>query len=114
MQVVLKSDPLTTYTSNHTTTVGFATINRDGPAATTVELPVGTTRADIQSISVRRVPVGTSGSDASLTVTDLDRAFFLGSHYLPRPSFAQWHGTHTLTVAELWPPAADRPGGTSG
>ena len=44
VQVVLKSDPLTTYTSNHNPTVGFATINRDGPAATTVELPVGTTR----------------------------------------------------------------------
>jgi hypothetical protein len=102
VDVTLKGDP-TTYTSNH----GLAalTVNRDGPSATTVELPVGTTAADVASISVRRVPNGTDNG-ASLTVTDLRRAFFLGGSYLPRPSFAQWQGSVTLTAdsptAELW------------
>jgi len=91
-------DDHTTYTSNHGNT--FLTVNRDDPAATTVELPTGTTPADIASISVSRVvvpPVADTG--ASLTVTDVQRAFFLGSTYLPRPSFLQWHGSLTLTTA---------------
>jgi hypothetical protein len=102
VDVTLKGDP-TTYTSNH----GLAalTVNRDGPSATTVELPVGTTASDVAAISVRRVPNGTDNG-ASLTVTDLRRAFFLGSSYLPRPSFAQWQGSVTLTAdsptAKLW------------
>jgi hypothetical protein len=33
-----------------------------------------------------------------LTVTDVQRAFFLGSTYLPRPSFLHWHGSLTLTA----------------
>src|SRR5262249_38695018 len=93
----------TTYTSNH----GIApwTINRNGPAATTVELPVGTTAADVAAISVRRVPIG-ADNGASLTVTDLDRAFLLNGAYLPRASFAQWHGSVALTTGspttEIW------------
>jgi hypothetical protein len=102
VEVRLQGDP-TTYTSNH----GIAVwgVNRDDPAATTVELPVGTTRADVAAISVSRVPIGTDNG-ASLTVTDLDRAFFLGARYRPRSSFAQWHGSTSLTAdsptAELW------------
>jgi hypothetical protein len=96
----------TTYTSNHN--IAFWTINRDGPAATTVELPVGTTRADVASISVRRVPIGTDNG-ATLTVTAIERAFLLHRSYLPRPSFVHWHGSTVLTAgsptAELWPPA---------
>ena len=45
----------TTYTSNHGVT-GW-TILRNGPAATTVELPAGTTPADIANIILRRVVV---------------------------------------------------------
>jgi hypothetical protein len=102
VEVRIRDDPMT-YTSNHDN--AFLTVNRDGPAATTVELPVGTTPADVASISVRRVPPG-ADNGASLTVTDLDRAFFLGSRYLPGPSFAQWHGSATLTAdsptVDLW------------
>ena len=97
-----------TYKSDHQQSPLLYTINRNGPAATTVELPSGTTSADIASISVRRAPF-LAGDQATLTVTDLNRAFFLGSTYLPRPSFAQWHGSVTLTAAaptaQLWPPA---------
>ncbi len=59
VDVVLKGDS-TVYSSNHDNT--FLTVNRDGPAATTVELPAGTTKADIASISVRRVPQSTDDS----------------------------------------------------
>ena len=106
VDVRLNGDP-TTYTSNDDNAFGVGSVNRDGPAATTVELPVGTTSADIESISVRRVPFLTENG-ASVTVTDLGRAFFLGTDYLPRPSFAQWHGSLTLTAAsptaQVWPP----------
>ena len=93
MDVRLKGRP-TTYTSNHD--IAFWTINRDGPAATTVELPRGTTARDVASISVRRVPLVTDNG-ATLTVTAIDRAFFLRRNYLPRPSFVHWHGSTMLT-----------------
>lgn len=103
VDVRLVGDPLT-YSSNHD--IAFWTINRDDPAATTVELPAGTTRADIASISVRRVPLLTDNG-AALTVTHLARAFLLGRNYLPRPSFAHWRGSTSLTgdrpTAEIWP-----------
>ena len=102
VDVTLKGND-TTYTSNHG--VNGWTILRNGPAATTVKLPRGTTADDIASVSVRRVPV-LSDDGATLTVTDLERAFFLGQHYLPRPSFAHWHGSITLTpgspTATVW------------
>jgi hypothetical protein len=102
VEVHLVGDP-TTYTSNHG--VVFWSINRDGPAATTVELPVGTTPADVASISVRRVPL-VSDDGATLEVTDVTRAFFLRSSYLPGPSFVSWHGDVSLTTAsptaDLW------------
>jgi hypothetical protein len=103
VEVRLKGDA-TTYTSHHDN--AFITVNRDDPAATTVELPVGTTAADIASIGVRRVPLGVD-DDSEMTVTDLGRAFLLGSNYLPGPSIlAPWHGSVILTkaapTAELW------------
>ncbi len=105
VEVHLVGDP-TTYTSHHE--VVFWSINRDGPAATTVELPVGTTPADVASISVRRLPL-VSDDGATLEVTGVTRAFFLRSSYLPGPSFASWHGSVSLTTAsptaELWPVA---------
>jgi hypothetical protein len=103
LEVRLKGDP-TTYSSNHG--IAFWTINRDGPAATTVELPVGTNAGDVASISAVRVPIGTDNG-ATLSVTRINRAFFLGRTYRPRPSFVRWHGNATLTVgsptAQLWP-----------
>jgi hypothetical protein len=96
----------TTYTSNHG--VNGWTILRNGPAATTVELPAGTTRADVANIVLRRV-VLTAPDDATLTVTALDRAFFLRHNYLPKASFASWHGSATLTSADptvgVWAPS---------
>jgi hypothetical protein len=104
VDVKLKGDPQT-YTSDHLQLPVLFTVNRDGPAATTVELPVGTSPADVESISVRRVPIGTDNG-AALTVSDLGRAFFLSTRYLPRPSFATWHGSIPLTMASptsvLW------------
>jgi hypothetical protein len=64
-----------------------------------VELPVGTTPADVVSVSVRRVPIGTTDNGATLTVTDIDRAFLLGPDYLPQASFVSWHGSQVLTAA---------------
>ena len=67
---------------------------------------MGTTAGDVASISVRRVPLGTDNG-ATLTVTAIDRAFFLAGTYLPRPSFVHWHGSTMLTqaapTAQLWP-----------
>jgi hypothetical protein len=94
----------TVYRSNHE--VPDWSVNRDVPAATTVELPVGTTADDVVSVTVRRVPIGATDSGASLVVTDIDRAFFLGRDYLPQTSFVEWHGSQTLTAANpsatLW------------
>ena len=99
VDVTLKSN--VTYTSDHGEIGTFFTIHRSGPAATTVKLPPGTTPADVKSIAVRRVtplfPGGTP-SDASVVVTAIDRAFFLGRHYLPRASFAQGPVAATLTT----------------
>lgn len=106
VDVKLKGNP-TTYSSDHLQPLPqFWTINRNGPAATTVELPLGTTAADIESISVRRAAV-IPDNGASLTVTALTRAFFLRTSYLPAPSFATWQGSITLTkdspTAAIWP-----------
>jgi hypothetical protein len=103
VDVRLAGDP-TTYSSDHQ--IPESSVNRDVPAATTVELPVGTTASDVVSVSVRRVPIGLTDNGATLTVTDVDRAFFLGSDYLPQPSFVSWHGSQQLTAASptavLW------------
>jgi hypothetical protein len=104
VDVRLVGDP-TTYTSSHD--VPSWTLNRNGPSATTVELPAGTTAADVASIAVRRVPTGPTDNGATLTVTRLIRTFLLSPGYLPQASFAQWSGDVTLTAdspsAMLWP-----------
>jgi len=104
VQVVGHADP---FHSDHSQSPLLFTVNRDGPAATTVELPAGTTPAQITSISVRRVPIGITDTGASLHVTHLTRAFFLGSSYLPQPSFAHLPLDVTLTPASptavIWP-----------
>lgn len=93
----------TVYGSNHVDPTW--SIQRNDPAATTVELPAGTTQADIESIGVRRVVVGTD-SGAAVNVTRLDRGFFLGADYLPQQSFLSWTGSVTVTAAQpeavLW------------
>lgn len=93
----------TVYWSNHAEPTW--SIQRDVPAATTVELPAGTTAADIESISARRVVVGTD-TGASVTVRGLQRGFLLGPDYLPGTSFVSWSGNVQLTAASpsgvLW------------
>jgi hypothetical protein len=74
-------------------------IQRDDPAATTVELPPGTTAADVEAVKAVAVPVGTPPADWRIDVTSLNRGFFLGEDYMPGPSFLSWRGTATLTPA---------------
>jgi hypothetical protein len=62
-------------------------IVRDDPAATTVELPAGTTVADIAEIVALRQPTGSGDNGAPVNVTSINRAFFLDRDYLPGPSF---------------------------
>ncbi len=101
--VRLAGDP-TVYRSDH----GLAdwSIKRDVPAATTVELPAGTTAADVVEVMAHRVVVGQPDPGAAVTVTDVNRAFFLDLSYLPQESFIDWHGSMALTptdpAATLW------------
>jgi len=92
--VRLVGDP-TLYRSDHLT-AGWA-IQRDLPAATTVELPVGTTAADIAQVVAIRTPSGSKDSGAAVTVTGINRGFFLNSSYLPQASFLSWTGSVVLT-----------------
>jgi hypothetical protein len=106
VDVRLKADPTHAYLSDHD--ISTWTVNRDDPAATTVELPAGTKPVDIASIAVTRVPSPFDPTNtASLHVTDLNRAFFLGTGYLPHPTFARLRLDTTLTVdsptAVIWP-----------
>jgi hypothetical protein len=102
--VRLKGDPKL-YRSDHAT--ADWSITREGPAATTVELPAGTQPSDIAEIDALRTPVVETG--ASLTVTRVSRAFFLQPDYLPAASFIDWTGSTVLTeqapTATLWTPA---------
>jgi hypothetical protein len=82
------------YTSHHG--VPDWSIQRDDPAATTVELPQGTTAADVTAIKAIAVPVGAPGR-FSIDVTALNRGFLLGADYLPGASFVTWSGRETLT-----------------
>ncbi len=99
--VRLKGDS-TLYTSDHD--VATSSVNRDGTAATTVELPTGTQSSDIDQIVALRTPITETG--ATLTVSRISRAFFLNEDYLPDTSFVDWSGSQTLTeqapTAVLW------------
>lgn len=108
--VKLKGDP-TLYISNHN--VPDWSITRDNPAATTVELPAGTTTSDIESIQAIAVPFDSNPNDAinppanyQITVKDVNRAFMLDSDYKPQASLMEWHGTQVLTAqnptAVIW------------
>jgi hypothetical protein len=106
--VQLKSGA-TIYRSDHFGTGGLPdwSLQRDDPAATTVELPAGTTSADIAQVFVYRVVNGAPDPGYSVHVTGVTRGFFLGSNYLPQQSFLTWQGSVTLTAAApsavLWP-----------
>jgi hypothetical protein len=93
----------TVYLSNHVDPTW--SLQRDDPAATTVELPAGTTQADIAAVTAQRVVVGTD-TGAPVHVTALRRGFLLDANYLPRPSFLGWTGDVVLDAttpsAVLW------------
>jgi hypothetical protein len=86
----------TVYLSNHVDPTW--SIQRDIPAATTIELPAGTTLDAIAAVSARRVVVGTD-TGAPVRVTSLGRGFLLGPDYLPGPSLLDWTGDIELTAA---------------
>jgi hypothetical protein len=108
--VKLKGDPKL-YVSNHN--VPDWSITRDNAAATTVELPQGTTTNDIESIQAMAVPFDSNPKDTidppanyQITIKDINRAFMLDSDYKPQASLMEWHGSQVLTVqnptAVLW------------
>jgi hypothetical protein len=100
----LKANPSKLYRSDHQEPSW--SVERDGPAATTVELPQGTTVDDIASIEAIRQPVGAGDNGAPSTVTNLYRGFFLDESYLPQESAISWTGSVTLTpetpTATIW------------
>ena len=109
LQVKLTGDPQW-YSSNHG--VPDWSIQRDDPAATTVELPPGASAADVEAIKAVAVPVPVSGgspapADYRITVTSLNRGFFLGADFAPGPSFVTWQGSKVLTPSQpeavIWP-----------
>ena len=85
-------------------------IERDDPAATTIELPPGTTAEDVEAVRAVAVPVGTPPADWRIDVTSLNRGFFLGEDYLPGASFLSRRGTAALTPAQptavIWSPTS--------
>jgi hypothetical protein len=87
-------------------------IQRDDPAATTVELPPGTSAADVEAVKAFAVPVGTPPADWRIEVSSVSRGFFLGTDYLPGPSFLSWRGSAVLTPSQPEAVIAGERGGT--
>ena len=85
----------TVYLSNHVDPTW--SIQRDDPAATTVELPAGTTLDDIAEVSVHRVVVG-ADTGAVVHVNRLGRGFLPGQDYLPGPALLDWTGDIELST----------------
>jgi hypothetical protein len=73
-------------------------LQRDDPAATTVELPFGTRPSDIAEIDAIRVAFGPD-TGASVKVNAVNRAFFLTRFELPARSFFSGATPATLTAA---------------
>jgi hypothetical protein len=94
--VRLAGDP-TVYRSDHLTP-DWA-IQRDLPAATTVELPAGATAADIAQVVAIRTTSGKKDTGAAVTVTSINRGFFLDTAFAPQASSLTWTGSVTLTKA---------------
>lgn len=96
--VKLAGDPKR-YTSHHD--IDGHSVTRDDPAATTIELPPGTTAGDVREVRALAVPINPDGAevprDYTVEFTEIERAFFLDEGYRPRPSFIRWEGNETLT-----------------
>ncbi|GLY84113.1 hypothetical protein [Actinoallomurus iriomotensis] len=94
--VRLKGDP-TLYRSDHL--FPDRSIQRDVPAATTVQLPPGTTSSDIAEITAIRVPTSAADPGSTIEVQAVNRAFFLGRDDEPQQSFLSGATPATLTKA---------------
>lgn len=92
--VRLKNDP-TLYRSDHL--FPDRSLQRDLPAATTVQLPPGTEPSDIAQITAIRVPATGADTGATVEVQAVNRAFFLGSDDRPGTSFLSGDTPATLT-----------------
>jgi hypothetical protein len=86
----------TLYRSDHAQ-AGW-TLQRDDPAATTVELPPGTTASDIEQLVVFRSPNALPDNGDSIQVERIDRAMFLDQNYLPQPYFLQNYAISGVTL----------------
>jgi hypothetical protein len=73
-------------------------LQRDEPAATTVQLPPDTRPSDIAEIEAIRVPFGTD-TGATIEVNAVNRAFFLSSRDQPQRSILSGPTPATLTVS---------------
>jgi hypothetical protein len=94
--VLLKGDP-TLYRSDKGLHPDWS-LQRDDPAATTVELPPGTRPADIADIVAIRVHFGPD-TGASIELNAVNRAFFLSPSDQPQPSFVSGPTPATLTAS---------------
>jgi hypothetical protein len=94
--VRLKGDP-TLYRSDHL--FPDRSIQRDVPAATTVQLPPGTRPSDIAEITAIRVPTTAADPGSAIEVRAVNRAFFLGANDEPQASFLSGPTPARLTPA---------------
>jgi hypothetical protein len=94
--VQLKGDP-TLYRSDEGMHPDWS-LERDDPAATTVQLPPGTRPSDIAEIDAIRVPFGPD-TGATVHVAAVNRAFFLGRSDEPHASFFSGRTPAVLTAA---------------
>jgi hypothetical protein len=92
----LKGDP-TLYRSDHTQPSW--TVTRDDPAATTVELPAGTSIADIAQVVALRQPSGAGDNGAPVTFLGVNRTLLLGGDLLPGTSLLHQDNDLTLTAS---------------
>jgi hypothetical protein len=93
--VQLAGNP-TVYRSDHVVPDWSAAAD-DPAAATSVELPAGTTPAQVtRVIAIRHPYLGDDGS--TITITNIYRGFFLDATYRPSPSFLTWGGNVTLSA----------------
>lgn len=84
------------YTSHHN--ISEWSIQRDRPATTTIELPFGTGRDDLEAIKAIAIPTQwILPNDYSIALTKINCAFFLERNYLPQESFIDWQGEVILT-----------------
>ncbi|MCW2863476.1 MAG: hypothetical protein JWP48_5184 [Actinoallomurus sp.] len=95
--VRLKGDP-TPYRSDHL--FPDRSIQRDVPAATTVQLPPGTASSDIEEITAIRVPATAVDPGSTIDVQAINRAFFLGKDDQPQKSFLSGPTPATLTPSQ--------------